>query len=57
MTERTVKEDLAYLLANMDSSNIDFVVDAIDALIQQRISEALSMTAEQRRGLDTLRRS
>jgi hypothetical protein len=57
MPERTAKEELVHLLANMDSSNVDMVVDAIEALIQQRISEALNMTAEQRQGLAALQRS
>lgn len=46
MAERTVKEELAYLLANMDSSNVDMVAYAIEALIHEKLSEALNMMSD-----------
>jgi len=46
MTERSPRDELIHLLSNMDASNVDFVVDAIEALIHEKLAEALNMMAD-----------
>lgn len=46
MPEETSREQLIRLLSVMDSSNVDFVVDAIEALIHDKLAEALNLMAD-----------
>lgn len=46
MDETSPRDELIRLLANMDSSNVDFVVDAIEALIHEKLAEAMNMMAD-----------
>jgi hypothetical protein len=46
MPERTVKDELTELLANLDSSNADMVADAIEALIHEKIAEAFNLMSK-----------
>lgn len=46
MSETSPRAELIRLLAVMDPSNVDFVVDAIEALIHEKLTEAMNMMAD-----------